>query len=275
MLPTPDSSIPPAPPDAPPPAAPEKGSPWTDFLVAIQFLSVAPPVIKRLFTPQELGRSSAYYPLVGVLLGLVLIAADALLGFFFPLMLRSALLLAVWVLLTGALHLDGFLDACDGLLGGFTPEQRMTIMRDERVGAYALAGGILLLLTQWSAISSLTDRMAALLLAPVLGRWCMTLALVYFPYARPTGLGRDIKDHAGREQAVLASLFAVAGTLAAAWMVFSWVPLAAALVALLVAWGAARFTVQRIPGLTGDIYGAICLLVELSTLLVFVAGRRL
>lgn len=232
-------------------------------------------MIKRLFTPGELGRSTAYYPLVGALLGLVLIAVDYILAFVFPLQLRSALLLALWVLLTGALHLDGFLDACDGLLGGFTPEQRMTIMRDERVGAYALAGGSLLLLTEWSALSALPDRAAVLLLAPALGRWAMTLALTAYPYARPSGLGRDIKDHAGREQAVLATLLAVVVTLAAAWIDFNWSALAAALAAGLVTAAAARFTLKRIPGLTGDIYGAICILVELSTLLVFVAGSRL
>ena len=64
-------------------------------------------------------------------------------------------MLAAWVVLTGALHLDGFLDAADGLLGGFTPERRLEIMRDERRGAYALAGGILLMLLQYSTLNAL------------------------------------------------------------------------------------------------------------------------
>jgi hypothetical protein len=67
-----------------------------------------------------------------LILGGLLLAADYSLALFMPPLVRVALVLALWVILTGALHLDGFLDACDGLLGGFTPESRLEIMRDER-----------------------------------------------------------------------------------------------------------------------------------------------
>ena len=79
---------------------------------------------------------------------------DAALRLVFPGSVAAALVLVAWVALTGALHLDGFLDACDGLLGGGTPEERLRIMRDERVGAFALAGGILLLLVKYSALAA-------------------------------------------------------------------------------------------------------------------------
>ena len=131
------------------PPAPEKApAPLTAFLTAVQFLLISPAFIKRLFTARELGAAVGFYPLVGLILGSLLLAADYLLGLFMPPLVRIALILTLWVILTGALHLDGFLDACDGLLGGFTPESRLEIMRDERVGAFALAGGVLLLLGQ-------------------------------------------------------------------------------------------------------------------------------
>ena len=169
---------------------PERFSPLVALLAAVQFLLISPAFIRRPFTAKELGASVGFYPLVGALLGGILVGADWLLGRVFPLPLRSALDITLWVLLTGALHLDGFLDACDGLLGGFTSEKRLEIMRDERVGAYALSGGILLLLIQFSALSALdSGRLSALLLAPVLGRWGITLALIVSPYARQNGLG--------------------------------------------------------------------------------------
>ena len=255
---------------------PERVSPLVAFLAAVQFLLISPAFIRRPFTAKELGASVGYYPLVGALLGGLLIGADWLLGQFFPVTVRSALVLATWVFLTGALHLDGFLDACDGLLGGFTPEQRLEIMRDERVGAYALSGGILLLLTQFSALSSLgSARQAALLLAPVLGRWGITLALIASPYARQSGLGRQIKDNAHRPQLWLAISFTLIAGFVAAWIFEPLTILAVLVVASLTLFGVMHFALQRIPGLTGDIYGALNMLIETSVLLSFVVAQGL
>jgi adenosylcobinamide-GDP ribazoletransferase len=246
-----------------------------DFLTAVQFLTTAPPLIRRPFTPGEMGRSVAYYPLVGALLGLVLFGADTLLAIAVPAMLRVALLLVLWVLLTGALHLDGFLDSCDGLLGGYTPEKRMEIMRDHRVGAYALAGGILLFLVKFSALVSLQSSFAALLLAPALGRWGIAVAVAAFPYARPKGLGRDMKDHTTWRQAAVATVFALAFTLIAGWKGGGWSSLLALAGAALTLASATRFILKRIPGLTGDSYGAINELIETVVLILFVIGLRL
>jgi adenosylcobinamide-GDP ribazoletransferase len=241
-------------------------TPFTDFLVAMQFLTVIPPVIKRLFTPQEMGRAVAYYPLVGLVIGGVLVGAGRLFAFFLPPLVGTALLLAVWVLSSGALHADGFLDSLDGLLGGFTPASRLSILRDEHKGAFAVAGGILLFLVKFTAMVSLAGwRTPALLLAPMLGRWVISLAIVAFPYARPEGLGKVIKDNAGRVQAGLAT----ACMLVAAGLAAGFYGLAACAVALLVGLLGVWFTLRRIPGLTGDIYGALCELVEIATLLVF------
>jgi len=239
----------------------------TACLAAVQFLTVAPPVIRRAFTPAELGGAVGYFPAVGLLVGLVLAGLDAALGALFAAGLTAALLLTGWVLLTGALHLDGFLDSCDGLLGGHTPERRLEIMRDHRVGAYALAGGVLLLLIEYSALEALASRRPALLLAPVLGRWAMSLAIVAHPYARLQGLGRLLKDNARAPQLALATVLAVV----AAGLLGGWRGLAALGLAALATWAGARWILRRIPGLTGDSYGALCVLVEASVLVLSVA----
>ncbi len=249
------------------PAPEKRPSPFIAFLTAVQFLLISPAFVKRPFTARELGAAVGFYPLVGLVLGGLLLAADYLLALFMPPLVRLALILTLWVLLTGALHLDGFLDACDGLLGGYTPESRLEIMRDEHFGAFALAGGVLLLLVKFSALSAITPLAPALLLAPVLGRWGMAVALVAFPYARSQGLGRAVKDNAGLRQAILATVFALIISLAVAWWWADWRVLPALVIAALVVWAGARFTLRRIPGLTGDIYGALNEIIEVAVLL--------
>jgi adenosylcobinamide-GDP ribazoletransferase len=240
------------------------------LLAALQFLTRAPPLVRRLFTPTELGRSVGYFPLVGALLGGTLAGLDWLLGFLWPPALTAALVLVCWVLCTGALHLDGFLDTCDGLLGGHTPEERLRIMRDERVGAFAVIGGVLLVLVKYAALTAVPSRPEALLLAATLGRWGMTLAVVAFPYGRTEGLGRDLKDNAGWREAALASL--TAGVVA--WLTGEWRGLATLALAGFLAGMVAWFALARLPGLTGDVYGAVCELLEAAVLLACAAGEQ-
>jgi adenosylcobinamide-GDP ribazoletransferase len=235
------------------------------LLAAVQFLTIAPPLIRRAFTPQEMGRAVGFFPLVGLMLGILLLALERGLRLVFPAGVVAVLVVAAWVALTRGLHLDGLMDTCDGLFGGFTAEKRLEIMRDSRVGAFGMAGGTLMLLGKYAAVGGPANRAAGLLLAPVLARWAMALALVVFPYARSEGLGRDMKDHAHWPQAALATTTA----LVAAWLVAGWVGLGALALAGLSMLVLARLPLARIPGLTGDTYGAVCEVVELLVLLVF------
>ena len=237
-------------------------------LAAFQFLTILPPIVRRPFTAEELGRSVGFYPLVGLLLGVLLFGLDSGLRLIFPPQVTAALVLVGWVIFTRALHLDGFLDTCDGLFGAFTPEKRMAILRDSRVGAFGVTGGVLLLLVKYAAILTLTDRLAGLLLAPLLGRWAISLAIAFFPYAREQGLGRDIKDNTRWPQVALATVTA----LVASWLVAGWLGLLILAIAGLAMWLWVHFVLARLPGLTGDIYGATCELIELLILLFFAAG---
>jgi adenosylcobinamide-GDP ribazoletransferase len=245
----------------------------TALVAAVQFLLLSPAFIRRPFTARELGRAVGFYPLVGLLLGAVLALVDLLLARILPVAVRSALILALWIVLTGALHFDGFVDSCDGLLGGATHDQRLAIMRDERAGAYGLAGGTLLLLILFSGLGAVQSlRWAVLLLAPVIGRWAMALSVVLFPYSRSAGLGRDIKDNAGLEEAALSTVIALLVVLPLAWWLQSVVPLAALGLAAAIGWLVSQFSISRIGGLTGDIYGAINMIAEASVVLAFAAA---
>ena len=237
----------------------------TSLLAAFNFLTIL-PLPAREVTPRDLGRAVGWFPLAGLGVGVVLAGMDWLLGRWLPPGVTAALILALWLMAHGAIHFDGFLDSCDGLFGGNTPDQRLTIMRDHRVGAFAVAGGVLLLLLKHNALTALPSRATPLLLAPTLGRWAVALAIVGFPYAREQGLGRAMKDHAGPAQALLATALALAATL----LIGGWrggIAMAAAGAGMALIAG---FIQQRIPGLTGDSYGAIVELSELIALLALV-----
>lgn len=242
------------------------------FFAAVQFLTIMPPLIRRPFTPAELGRSVAFFPLVGFLIGGILAGLDRAGEWTrLPITVTSALLLMAWMIATGALHLDGLLDTCDGLFGGRTPEDRLRIMRDERVGAFAVIGGILLLLLKFVTVAELPilQRGTALIMSATVSRFGMTLLIVLFPYGRAEGLGRDMKDHArGMQVIIAAAIAALVGLL-----LDHWHGLLIMVVAGLIAWVLGRFALTRLPGLTGDIYGALCEVLEVLVLLAFVAGR--
>ena len=237
------------------------------LLTAFQFLSIFPAVIRRSSTAVELGRAVGFFPVVGLALGGIFYGMQLGLRLIFPAPLVPVMILAAWLLLTRALHFDGFLDMCDGLFGGFTPERRLEIMRDSRVGAFGVAGGGMLLLAKYAAILSLTS-VSGLVLAPVLGRWVLSVAIFAYPYAREKGLGRDMKDNVRWPQAILATI--VSGL--AAWWCAGPTGLFAFALSGVLLWLGAGFTLRRIPGLTGDSYGALCEITELLVLLIFAVG---
>ncbi len=242
------------------------------LILALSFLTALPaPRVEA--SSGQLGRALAWFPVVGGLVGAILAALDFALAWALPAGVRAAVLVAAGVALTRGLHLDGLMDSCDGLFGGFTPERRLAIMRDSRVGAFGVLGAATDLLLRYASLGGLEGpwRFAALVGAPALGRWATVYATVAFPYGRSEGLGLAFKREAGRRELLLATLAAMAiGAIL-------WLPWGAA--AVLPGWGAtwlgARFILRRIPGLTGDSYGALNELVEVLALLLLVAGQTL
>ena len=153
-----------------------------------------PATWKGTPSQREISNSRAYYPAVGLLLGIMLVGLERGCREVFPDFLSAAVLVIALLVATRGLHLDGLMDTCDGLFGGFTKERRLEIMRDSQVGAFGVAGGASVLLLQYGALGSLLGlgepgQKWALLLFPMLSRWSMVVALGVFPYVRQQGLG--------------------------------------------------------------------------------------
>jgi adenosylcobinamide-GDP ribazoletransferase len=230
------------------------------FFVALQFLTHLPTPAGLPVTGPALGRALGWFPVVGLLLGGLLVGADAALSVVLPRPLVDVFLLVLLALLTGGLHLDGFMDTCDGLFSLRAPADRLAIFRDSRVGSFGVVGAACLLLVQWTALGALPApwRPHLLLIALALARWAMVYAIVAFPYGRETGLGRDFKEHAGGGALVAATLVAVA----AAGGLLGLAGLAACGLTVGASWLFARYCLGRLPGLTGDTYGALNELIQ-------------
>jgi adenosylcobinamide-GDP ribazoletransferase len=237
----------------------------TSIIAAFQFLTIFPTIIKRMFTSQEMGRAVAWFPLVGIVLGLLLYFVNYLAQLIFPVSVSAAITLFAWIIFTRAFHLDGFMDSCDGLFGGFTPERRLEIMKDSRMGAFGTIGGVLVLLTKYAALHSSVNLFPALMLATTLGRFASPLVIYFFPYAREDGLGIEMKRNVGIREVVIATLITGIICLSVSSPLSFFLMLGSAIIAFLVCF----YVMRLIPGLTGDIYGTVTTVVEMFVLITF------
>jgi adenosylcobinamide-GDP ribazoletransferase len=243
----------------------------TSFLAALRFLTILPAggpieVDSGLFI-----RSSKYYPLVGLVIGGLLWGFYRLAVMAFTAELAVGLLIAFWVILTGALHLDGVGDTLDGCYGGKTPPDRLRIMKDVHLGTMGIVGIGLLLGIKWIALKELLLSPSLgywLLLIPLAGRWTPVFLASFWPYARPEGgLGRDLVREMGKKELFWATIFAWGITIGVA----GWLGLGFMVVCLIWSLLSGWFYFHKLGGVTGDTMGAT---IETSELLgiLFIAG---
>jgi adenosylcobinamide-GDP ribazoletransferase len=249
---------------------------YQEFVAAVQFLSILPiPGSVQLFrtdhTESELVIGSLYFPLVGLLIGFVLCLLSLLLGPYLPSQVLSAILIVVGIVLTGGLHLDGLMDACDGLFGGTSRERKLEIMRDSRVGSFGVLGGVSIILLKFALLVSLSPYQLALVFLLILpaSRWAMVLAIYLFPCARSTGLGTAVRQVVTTSRIIIAAFLAILIVITVGHLIGLCVVGMATLVALALGWWVTR----NLGGLTGDIYGMIAEVTEVVCLLLLVMLR--
>ena len=233
------------------------------LLFALGFLTSLPVPTPA---PQagDLGRAAIWFPFVGLIIGVVLSVAWLIFTHFFSPLLAGALIVVVWIMLTGGLHVDGLADCGDGLLAASSRERRLEIMRDPRLGAF---GGMVLvmhLLIKTLAAAALTAPFA-LLLAPSLARWLM-LFVARQPSARPGGMGAAFSAGLPKTIWIGAAIIPLLLTaLGAPRSIY------AASVGALVTFGLIRLAKTQLGGVTGDVFGLTIEVVEVVVLLVYCA----
>lgn len=239
------------------------------LILAVRFLTVVPVPGREAQGASVLGRAAWWFPVVGLLLGVGLAGVLLALHTLFPPLVAAVLLVAVWKVVTGGIHLDGLADSLDGLAGR-DPAGRLAIMRDSRIGVFGAIGLILCLLLAVAALADLSGsvRVRLLVLAPVVGRVAPLLVGGWLRPATPGGLGAAFTAGLSRWAGPLSGLagLALGGALLGPWgaviVGVAWI--------LAILW--AVFAARRLGGLTGDVLGAV---VELAELGVLLAGAAL
>ncbi|MDD4091566.1 MAG: adenosylcobinamide-GDP ribazoletransferase [Smithellaceae bacterium] len=236
---------------------------------AFGLLTTLPVGISEPWQPGDSGRAAFWVPLVGLAVGGLVWLAWLGLNLIFPALVAAVLTLAVWVGLTGGLHLDGLADCCDGLPGSASRERRLEIMKDPHLGAFGVIGLFFVLTLKATALSLLAPSSGlSIVFAATLGRW-LILPASRLPQARPGGMGADfaagVRPAGVWITAALPISLAVLLGMQGAFAVLAALISGAALLSL--AW-------KRIGGVTGDVLGALVEVAETVILLSFVFRTR-
>lgn len=245
---------------------------FTDFITALQFLSRIRLWSQKSWAEDSFSRSVKWFPLVGVFIGL----GDYLVWYlaepFFKGTALATILLLSHFFWAGAICYDGLMDVADGVFSGRSRERVLEIMKDSRIGAFGVLAGTTALILRFGLFAELLPEssfVAGLIFAPVISRWLMILGIIFFPYARPEGLGKAFKDHTGTGTLIFGTVllfFILIGGYFFFGKIVFYLLGAATLWGLLVA----NWLTAKLGGLTGDCYGTIAETSELAIFFVMV-----
>lgn len=231
-----------------------------DFGGALSLLSII-PVPRRFWVGEkwQAGRAMIWFPAVGWIIGALVYGTFRMSSPIFSPTMTAILTLIAWVILTGGLHLDGLIDSCDALCATVSPERRLEIMKDPRAGSFGVIGAGLILLAKFAALVSLKNPIL-ILFAPVIARFLMLYPMLRYPSARTGGMSDSYRQ--GAKYVWLTILWLIPLLLYPLSLVYL-------IVALIIVIAFSEWAARRLGGgLTGDVYGASCELVETVCLII-------
>ncbi len=247
-----------------------------NFITALQFLTIVTMKKDHPVEEGDLAKSMVYFPVVGFLIGIILVYADKIFALIvLPENIANLLLLVIALLVTRALHIDGLADTFDGLMGGHDHTSRLAIMKDSRLGTAGVLGIVCVLSLKYLCLNNLYngEKITALLTAPVLARWSQTFMVYGTNYSREQGMGKAFVGH------LRTYSFAVVSAIAAGLTAFviiredvRSVVLFSSLIISVVSmtYLGRRYLVRKLGGMTGDAIGAMNELNEALVLVLFV-----
>lgn len=227
------------------------------FILMIQFLTTLPVKVTLNVTAEDFGKGLVFAPVIGLLLGGLLAGAWYVLDLIFPVTVSAVLIVALYILLTGGLHLDGLGDTFDGLFSNRPKERILEIMRDSRIGTNALLAVTMVLFLNVALLSSFNkeDIPKILMLMPVAGRIGSLVGSGASKYARSgEGLGKSFIDWCGYRE-ILAGIVPY---LVIFYLVNGLQGVLLPIIPPLSAFILIRLFGKKIGGATGDLLGAVC-----------------
>jgi len=233
------------------------------FEIALQFLTTFKVRVEPAPSLQEAAQSAWAFPVVGGLIGIILAAAYFLLHEHLPSFLCAIVVVGLWAVITGGLHLDGWTDCCDALPASVSPERRFEILKDSRLGTFGAVGLVFLLAVKAGAVAQADFQPMLLFFAPLAGRAIMLLA-VYRSHRGVEGMGALFLTELDGRMVAWAAILGLGPAIFGGWHAILAVG-GAYLGALLFR----RFAESRLNAVNGDVIGAIC---ELSEALVLLIG---
>ncbi len=246
-----------------------RGGIFLELRLAVSFLTILPVAIESA-DDADVAASMAWFPVVGLLMGLAYALEDRALAFLLGHAMRSAIIVLSMVVLSGAIHLDGLADTADALGGAGRDRIRaLEILRDSRIGAFGAIALFFALGLKVLALASLSGkpRLAALILAPTLSRWALVAVSYKIDYLRPSGAGSSMLGRGSERNLIIASLIA---SLAIVPFLSRKVCITYA-IAIIVIIAMRSFYRRWLQGITGDLIGACGEIVEVLAMVIFAA----
>lgn len=248
-------------------------NPARDFVNAVQFLTRIPVPFGHPADEAAIGRASAFFPLVGLIVGGIGAGVYWLASLAFGPAPSTVLALAAMALATNGFHEDGLADSFDGFGGGWTTDRVLDIMRDSRIGTYGTLALVFVVLAKFTMLTSIAheDVWRWLLVAHATSRWTVLPLAMALPYARPEGAGKLVAHRIGFGALIVGTV-----TVAAACALVPWKSAAIAMgVVVVVTMASGLYYRRRIGGITGDCLGATNQLAEVAVYAVAAAMATL
>ncbi len=248
---------------------------WRNFLLALGFFTRIPVPSFVDFQESDLNHSAKYFPLIGIVVGLVGAGSFALSAQFLPQNIAVLISMTSTIYLTGAFHEDGLADSADGLGGGWQREQILTIMQDSRLGTYGAVALFLMLFAKFQLLNTLNSYFVpfALITGHALSRLCAVYMMATLSYTKPEGKAKplatqiSVLDLAMANGFGLLPFFAIVGLLVVSnhslTIIIKFVLMA--LISVLLSWFWWRHKIHKwLGGYTGDTLGAMQQITEIA-----------
>lgn len=250
------------------------------LLLAFQFLTIIPLSDMSVVSEKEIGKSTAFFPIVGAVQGIMLAISSVLFLKVFPPEVSNGLILLLMIIINGGLHLDGLADTFDAIASRKDKDNKLAIMKDSAVGPFGVIAIVFAILLKYLLLNavlniSLDAYYLSLFLMPIFSRWVMVTAIFHAKSARQDGLGRLFIDHTGKMELITASALVLFISLIALFAagqsfqlsVISYQFLIVLPMLYVCALTSVWFCGKTFGGMTGDTFGAVSEISEILFLI--------